>query len=116
MNWKPDFRSCCSSLALFFLLGVVACERPMTIAVTKDSNPPSFRLSGSGRLVFLAVSEVLPNKTPSLDDPVLWKIKPTEENLISSLPKITYSVVPPGFTQTAPTNGTPQPLLEGRLV
>jgi hypothetical protein len=85
----------------------------MTIAVTKDSNPPSFRLSGSGRLVFLTIFEVLPNKTGSLDDPVFWKIQPAKERLISRLPEITYGVVPPGFTQTAPTSGTPQPLLEG---
>ena len=115
MNLNLALRSCGSLFVLYFLLGVAACERPMTIAVTKDTNPPSFKLSGSGGLVFLVVSEVLPNKTPSLDDPLLWKIRPTEENLISELPEITYGVVPPGFEQTAPTSGPPQPLLEGRL-
>ena len=119
MKSKPDVRwsdrKVLVALALLCNLGLGACERPMTIAVTKDTNPPSFKLSGSGRLVFLTVSEVIPGKTPSVDDPVMWKIEPAEERLISHLPEVTYGSVPPGFTQTAPAHGMPQPLLEGKI-
>ena len=119
MNSKLDVRSSGKkvvlALALFYGAGLMACERAMTIVLTKDSNPPSFKLSGSGQLVFLAVSEVIPGKTPSIDDPVMWKIKPVNDRLISQLPEVTYGSVPPGFTQTAPASGVPQPLLEGKI-
>src|SRR5262249_31904291 len=103
-------------LTIFVLIaGLTACERAMTIAVTKDSNPPSFNLSGRGELVFFTVFEVVPGKTPSVDDPVMWKIEPTGEGPIYKLPEITYGVVPPGFTQTVPASGTPPPLAEGKF-
>lgn len=119
MNTKTDRRLILriSLIAIHFLslAGLVACERPLTIAITKDSNPPSFELSGSGSLVFFTVFEVFPDQTPSVDDPVMWKIEPTKDITISSVPEITYGVVPPGFTQITPTSGPPPPLLEGKL-
>jgi hypothetical protein len=93
------------------LVGLMACERDMTIALTKKTNPPSFKLDGSGRLFFFSVSEVSPGKPSSADDPPIWEIRPTSEDRISSLPEITYGVVPPGFTQTVPKTATPAPLL-----
>jgi hypothetical protein len=97
------------------LVGLMACERDMTIALTKKTNPPSFKLDGSGRLFFFSVSEVSPGKPSSADDPPIWEIRPTSEDRISSLPEITYGVVPPGFTQTVPKTATPAPLVEGEL-
>lgn len=69
-----------------------------------DANPPTFQLSGSGRLIFFTVYEPVRGR-PSIDDPKMWEIRPTDENLISKLPAITYGVVPPGFKQTIPAAG-----------
>jgi hypothetical protein len=45
----------------------------------------------------------------------MWEIRPTDENLISKLPAITYGVVPPGFKQIIPAAGAPPPLVEGKI-
>ncbi len=102
-------------LGVVFVAGLVACERDMTIAVVNQTNPPAFKLSGSGRLIFFSVSEVPRDRPQSIDDPKMWEIRPVDENLISKLPDITYGVVPPGFQQTIPKAGTPPPLVEGTL-
>ena len=103
------------ALTLIASASFLACERDMTIVLTKESNPPSFKLSGSGRLIFFSVSEVARGKPSSIDDPAIWEIRPTDENLISKLPEITYGVVPANFEQTIPKNGTPPSLVEGKL-
>ena len=118
MNPKCDRRSVLKIVvvaAFAYLGGLVACERDMRIAVTNDSNPPSFKLSGSGRLFFFSVSEVSPGKSSSINDAAMWEIRPMAEDRISKLPEITYGVVPPGFNQTAPKTGTPPPLIEGKF-
>ncbi len=98
-------------VALIISSTLVACERDLSIEVDNE-NPPTFRLKGSGRLVFFNVFEVPPNHTPVLGDPVLWEIKPIGETIrISKLPSITYGVVPSGFVQTIPKSGAP-PLLK----
>ena len=103
------------ALTLIVSAGFSKCERDMTISVRNDSNPPVFKLYGSGRLIFFKVSEPLRGQPSPIDHPAMWEIRPTDENLISKLPEITYGVVPPGFTQKVPNSGTPPPLVEGRL-
>ena len=98
---------------LMLLVINTSCERDMTLTMN-EANPPTFKLSGSGRLIFFAVSEPVPGR-PSIDDPLMWEIRPAEENLISRLPEITYGVVPPGFRQLTPLEGQPPPLVEGKL-
>ena len=101
-------------LSLMLLVILTGCERSMT--VTMDGvNPPSFQLSGSGRLVFFAVTEVPEGRRSKINDPSMWEIRPTDENLISALPAITYGVVPLGFKQTIPSSGAPPPLVEGKV-
>ncbi len=92
----------------------VACERPMTLNLSNDANPPTLKLSGSGGLIFLVLFEVVPGKSSSADDPVMWKIRPLREEVVDGIPDITYGVVPTGFTQTEPASGLPPPLLEGK--
>ena len=103
-----------SIISMFILLTVTGCERSMTIKMD-TSNPPTFRLSGSGRLFFFSVFEVPQGKPSTIDDPKMWEIRPTEENLMSKLPPITYGAVPKGFTQTIPTTGVPPALVEGKI-
>lgn len=102
-------------VAASIVASLLACETDMTIAVVNQSNPPSFKLSGSGRLVFFSVFKVPRDRPSSIDDPKMWEIRPVDENLISKLPNITYGVVPPGFQQTIPETGTPPLLVEGTL-
>jgi hypothetical protein len=65
------------------LVPMTACERDMTLKMN-DANPPTFKLSGSGRLIFFAVSEVEPGRISKIDDPTMWEIRPTDENLYQS--------------------------------
>jgi hypothetical protein len=99
--------------ALIVAVTLTACERDMSVSMD-GANPPTFKLSGSGRLIFFVVFEPAKGK-PSMDDPKMWEIRPTTENLISRLPPITYGTVPPGFRQTTPSSGAPPPLIEGRI-
>jgi hypothetical protein len=101
-------------MGLMILVMLSGCERSMTLAINA-ANPPTFKLSGSGRLIFFAVSEVPEGRPSTIDDPKMWEIRPTDENLISELPTITYGVVPPGFTQITPSAGVPPPLVEGKV-
>ena len=114
-TWRFLGRRALVAASVVFVASLVACERDMTIAVVNQSNPPSFKLSGSGRLVFFSVFEVPRDRPLSIDDPTMWEIRPVDENLISKLPNITYGVVPPGFQQTIPKTGTPPLLVEGTL-
>jgi hypothetical protein len=79
------------------------------------SNPPTFELSGSGRLFFLSVFEVPQGRPSSIHVPKMWEIRPTDENL--GLEPITYylGIVPPSFRQTIPSSGAPPPLIEGKI-
>lgn len=101
-------------VSLMILVGLTACERDMTLTMD-GANPPTFNLSGSGRLIFFSVSEVPQGKPTSIDDPKMWEIRPTDENLISELPAITYGIVPAGFRQVTPSAGVPPPLVEGKV-
>jgi hypothetical protein len=51
-GWRSRGRKALVAACVVFIASLVACERDMTIAVVNQSNPPSFKLSGSGRLVF----------------------------------------------------------------
>ena len=99
-------------LLLLIVLGCnhAACERNTTVAIYESNNPPTFSLSGNGHLNFFWVSEV--NATQPL-----WEIWPTEieSTAIPDLPHITYGRVPAGFTQKIPAQGTPAPLVEGKI-
>ena len=100
--------------SLMVLATLVGRERDLSVEM-EGSNPPTFRLSGSGRLIFFKVSEPPQGRHSKIDDPAMWEIRPTDENLISELPAITYGVVPAGFRQITPSAGAPPPLLEGKV-
>jgi hypothetical protein len=118
MKRKPDvrfvYKTIVTVVLILFAGGLVACEEGMTIGVTKDSNPPSFKLSGSGRLFFFSVSEIADANAESTQNSAIWEIRPKDEDLISKLPEITYGAVPAGFNQRVPQTGAPPPLAEGK--
>lgn len=101
-------------MSLMFLVTLTGCERDMTLTMDA-ANPPTFKLSGSGRLIFFAVTEVRQGRHSKINDPAMWEIRPTDENLISKLPAITYGVVPAGFRQTIPSAGVPPALVQEKF-
>jgi len=122
-KYKGSWQRSCS---IFWLLAVVvlsaSCyEVDMTVALD-EGNPPTFKLSGSGKLIQFLVMEVPPwNQTQTVQrrsdvNTVLWQIRPTGENKIWSLPKITYGQIPSGFEQVYPAGNTAPPVLvEGKV-
>lgn len=106
-----------SSLGIAFLLSITLCcgdafERDTKISMD-GKNPPTFELSGNGQLWWLEIRDLSPSSI-SVDAPerIVWKIKTIGENSPSSLPKITYGIVPAGFIQEIPANGAPPTLIE----
>ena len=104
---------------------LLACERDTRVSID-GKVPPAFHMTGSGELVFLVVTEISPDnqklapaQRDSRKDTVLWKISPdnlsAKEKAINRLPSITYGVIPKGFVQTKPENGTPPSLMEGKV-
>jgi hypothetical protein len=73
MNSVPRIFSPQTSLYLvgvitsLLVLSLAGCERRMTVTMN-DANPPTFQLSGSGRLIFFTVYESVQGR-PSIDDP-----------------------------------------------
>jgi hypothetical protein len=97
--------------AAICVLFFTQCEVRTGVAIS-DENPPVFRLSGSGSLVFFAVFEEINNN--DRNPRTLWKIKSKRPIWISQVPPITYGQVPEGFVQMVPETGDqPEPLVEG---
>jgi len=102
------------------LLLLLSCERKTQVTLT-GGNPPTFILSGSGRLgeliVFAPEQERISN--PFDKTYALWEIAAEKEgesgaSLVEDLKTITYGVVPKGYKQVKPETGVVQPLTEGK--
>src|SRR6185436_8006830 len=103
------------SITFLIVISLTGCEQDMTITISQ-ANPPSFKLSGSGSLIFFSVFEPVQGRRPTIDDPKMWEIRPISENRIPKLPPITYGIVPEGFRQITPSDGaSPPPLVEGKV-
>lgn len=90
---------------------LAACEIDTKIEMD-GKNPPTFSLSGNGQLWFIEVRDLSPSKTSYYaPERTIWKIT-TGGGSPSSMPKITYGVVPSGFRQEIPANGDPPALVE----
>ncbi len=103
----------------------VSCEKDATVYI--DGNvPPTFRMTGSGDLVFFSVSEIAkenqtlaPAQRDSRKDTPIWEIRPDSRSAttrrIDQLPAIVYGVVPEGFAQSRPETGSPPALIDGKV-
>lgn len=119
-------RGLISLMLVIIALGLSSCyEDDMTISVGEQS-PPTFKLSGSGNLMFFAVWEVhaenqrrSPFDRDGNKNTLLWQVSPDDLNshakVISRLPPITYGSVPTGFMQKVPESGSPPILIEGKI-
>jgi hypothetical protein len=98
--------------AVICALLLTQCEVPTTVKITND-NPPVFKLSGSGSLVFFGVFELVNNNERDLR--TIWRIKPKSSVDMREIPPIKYGEVPEGFFQLDPEGSTPAPpLVEGQ--
>jgi len=109
---KLAFKVLLSMLLLGLLVG---CE-PHVVISFDEKLPPSFKFTGSGTLPFFIVIDLGDEKSTKMSDAVLWKIVPDSAKAGTvPLGPITYGVVPEGWTQTVPAQGSPPPLVERRV-
>jgi hypothetical protein len=103
-------------LALAFLF--LACERDTRVKMLYEV-PPSFELSGSGRLAMVRVHGQKVREVFGEMAFVIWEIAPDSGRMngdfVEDLSKITYGKVPKGYHQVFPREGeTLPPLIEGQ--
>lgn len=102
-------------LSTFLLMLLVGCE-PHVVITFDEKVPPTFKFTGSGTLPFFVVMDLGDEKSTEVSELVLWKIAPNSaEAGTVPLGPITYGVVPEGWTQTVPAQGSPPALVEGRV-
>jgi hypothetical protein len=108
------------SLSVSFLFLFTACERDTRVTIVDAKNPPTFRLSGNGKLGTIIVDGPF-DRVEDLDSPTgkvgrLWEIQRGYGQLsVGDVPDITYGVLPTGFTQRIPNSGPPLPLEERKF-
>ncbi len=101
-------------LSMLLLMLLVGCEPHVEISF--DEKPPSFKFTGNGTLPFFVMLDLGDEKSTEVSDTVLWKIVPNSAKAGTvPLGPITYGVVPEGWTQTVPAQGSPPALVEGRV-
>ncbi len=108
-------------LALFLVAWFFGgCERSTRIRI-EGGKAPVFVLSGSGELAIFVVygpDYMTKAESPSDENYALWKIKPSGGYFagtpVEELKRITYGVVPDGYTQVKPQVGSAPPLVEGQ--
>lgn len=93
----------------------IGCEEhPYKVSI--DGNvPPTFKVKTDGTLYFVRIvkypapeSEIVPSEAG------LWQIELAKNTIVYYYPEITYGVVPKGFIQKIPKDGSaPPPLKEG---
>ena len=102
-------------ILLVLCLAVVctSCER--ILKVTLDGkNPPTFKFNGSGEIAWVFIYQVTPDGKVPPAGSAFWRLSPKKTMMASQSPPITYGVVPDGYVQEVPANGSPPPLQEGK--
>ena len=116
--------STCGLLPLILLLCVpyTACERDLEFTINGE-RPPIFSMTGSGNLMLLSIVEVSRENHDNViqhgeADKLLWQIQSDSDtpNKVSRIGSIKYRVIPPGFLQLYPKDGSPpEPLEEDKI-
>jgi hypothetical protein len=102
-------------LSTLLLMLLVGCE-PHVVITFDEKVPLTFKFTGRGTLPFFVVMDLGDQKSTEVCERVLWKIAPkSAEAGTVPLGPITYGVVPEGWTQTVPNQGSPPDLVEGRV-
>lgn len=107
--------------ALLLAIGLFAACKRSTHVKVEGGTTPVFVLSGSGNLEsFVVYSPDFAEKAESPWDEnlALWKIRPNRERLhgtpVEQPGRITYGLVPDGYRQVRPWDGSAPPLTEGQ--
>jgi hypothetical protein len=105
---------------MLLTLSFIGCERSTSVWV-KGGTDPVFDLSGSGAVAIFTVfgpDFMTKAEKPRDENFAVWKIEASGGYLygtwIRDLGSITYGVVPFGYRQIKPQDGTPPPLKEGQ--
>lgn len=110
-----------STFALVLIAcSISGCERPTHVRL-EGGGAPVFDLSGSGAVECFTVfgpDFMTKAEKPRDENFAVWKIETSGGSLhgtwIRDLGSITYGVVPFGYRQIKPLDGTPPPLKEGQ--
>jgi hypothetical protein len=101
------------TIAICLLAFISGCER--ILKVTLDgNNPPTVKFDGRGGISWIFVYQVTPEGKIPARGTAMWKLVPKKGITASAAPPITYGVVPDGFVQEVPSNGSPPALEEGK--
>ena len=100
---------------------LIGCDTPDTaIDVAMDGKLPlTFSFSGPWWAIDFEVIELgkidpAPENQYSSDQKTIWKISLKSGMRVKSWPKVTYGVLPNGFSQSIPSDGKPPALVEGK--
>jgi hypothetical protein len=108
-------------LVLLMLSVSIACERRTKVRL-EGGNPPTFVLSGSGRLgeliIFGPKQEPIAQRDPFDETNAVWKIAAMENDesgaaKVEELRALTYGIVPAGYKQITPIGKAAPPLVPG---
>ncbi len=102
-----------------FMLPIIllfGCDLHTVISVD-EKLPPNFKFTGTGTLPFFIIMDLgEADKESEVKYTTLWKITPDSAKAGTvPLGPITYGIVPTGWTQTVPAQGSPPPLVEGHV-
>ena len=131
MRWTKTKIACLLTM-LFCTLLTIGCdlERPTQVRL-EGGTSPVFHLSGSGNVTDFSVYIVSPSDFkfgrtvdfPSFESfftqPAVWRIE-TRAGMfrapaIQDIGQLTYGIVPKGYTQSIPSDGSaPPPILQGK--
>lgn len=97
-------------------------EEETSVSIIDANIPPTFKLSGSGGLMRFIVSGPYSQldeleSTSAKMKPENWELSPEgyAGKEVSKLPAITYGIIPAGFIQIIPKEGSPLKLEEGKF-
>jgi hypothetical protein len=121
----------CFHTMLFCIASTIGCERSTQVKL-EGGTSPVFHLSGSGNVTDFSVYIVSPSDFSlgrTVDSPssesfftqhAVWRIETRGGGIfhapaIQDIGQLTYGIVPKGYTQSIPSDGSaPPPILQGR--
>ncbi len=101
-----------------YILYCCSIEVDTKISLAQTTNPPSFKLTGTGSSPMLILSGPYLDTNDLSTKKQLWELKafgPTAEKPLWQLPEIVYGTVPEGFVQKSPENSPPMKLEENKI-
>lgn len=112
---RTGLKNCLLANLILSLSCLTSCERGTNLSI-KDEFSPSFEVTGSGYELFFGISEVTPEKDRfGRKEVLIWAFQSKQRSAHDTWPTIVYGQVIDEFKQTFPDQGSPAPLIEGKL-